>query len=247
MENYATHTHRWSQVIPPHTALTFAAVWDPDEGMVTFSGGKLLETDICDARSLSTPRDVFDGQSQVLTVDRLTLPLPSGTYVSYDGEGKRAHAPTVTFACDHALDDTQSVVDPYLRLRMQQAAANRSGQGIEVTPTGIEGSEGSVYSQESAIYSYTANREGERRGPKRQASTQSNRLPLQAIRRQLYSVVIAPFERRSGAQSSEDDSTVMDEGFFEEVPLTARTSTSAPLLVNLNLVRSVSDYTSMSG
>ncbi|KAI0826332.1 hypothetical protein BC629DRAFT_1587152 [Irpex lacteus] len=38
-------SHRWSQVMPPHTALGFAALWDPEEGMVTFSIGELLDSD----------------------------------------------------------------------------------------------------------------------------------------------------------------------------------------------------------
>ncbi|KAH7912749.1 hypothetical protein BJ138DRAFT_1147546 [Hygrophoropsis aurantiaca] len=35
---------RWSDVVPPKSALTFAAMWDPDEGMVTFSGARLLDS-----------------------------------------------------------------------------------------------------------------------------------------------------------------------------------------------------------
>ncbi|KAG6335859.1 hypothetical protein ID866_3224 [Astraeus odoratus] len=39
--------HRWSDIVPPKAALTFAALWDPDEGMITFSGARLLESDSC--------------------------------------------------------------------------------------------------------------------------------------------------------------------------------------------------------
>ncbi|KAG8216285.1 hypothetical protein J3R82DRAFT_6346 [Butyriboletus roseoflavus] len=61
---------RWSEVVPPKTALTFAALWDPDEGMVTFSGAELLESE-----SLSgTSPDAFDDddESQLISVDRDT-------------------------------------------------------------------------------------------------------------------------------------------------------------------------------
>lgn len=37
--------HRWSDIVSPKAALTFAALWDPDEGMITFSGARLLESD----------------------------------------------------------------------------------------------------------------------------------------------------------------------------------------------------------
>ncbi|KAA1477451.1 hypothetical protein DENSPDRAFT_885114 [Dentipellis sp. KUC8613] len=34
--------HRWSDLVPPQTALTFAALYDPAEGLITFSGPELL-------------------------------------------------------------------------------------------------------------------------------------------------------------------------------------------------------------
>ncbi|KAI0259064.1 hypothetical protein BC834DRAFT_1019874 [Gloeopeniophorella convolvens] len=34
--------HRWSELVPPHTALTFVALYDPAEGLLTFSGASLL-------------------------------------------------------------------------------------------------------------------------------------------------------------------------------------------------------------
>ena len=52
MDTTNNATCRWSELIPPHTALSFAAIWDPDEGMVTFSGGKLLDADL-DTRYLT--------------------------------------------------------------------------------------------------------------------------------------------------------------------------------------------------
>lgn len=217
MDTTNNATCRWSELIPPHTALSFAAIWDPDEGMVTFSGGKLLDADLCEGPS-DGPRDVQDGQSQVLTFDRLTLPLPSG-------------ARAVTFACEyaqsHALDDRQSVVDPYFRGR----AAMRYQE---------PDSPGSEYSEESAARTVRGERAREDKQKRKQGT-----LPLQGLGRQIYSVVVSPFERRHTQTTSEDDSSVTDEGFFEEVPWTARTSTSAPVLVNLNLV-SLDSSTSVS-
>ena len=78
MENL--DSHRWSEIIPPHTALTFAAIWDPSEGMVTFSGGSLLESDIAESdpcRHIS-PREAYDSQSQILTIDRLAFAMGAG-------------------------------------------------------------------------------------------------------------------------------------------------------------------------
>ncbi|KAF9023330.1 hypothetical protein BDZ89DRAFT_169865 [Hymenopellis radicata] len=49
-------SHRWSEVIPPKTALTFAVVWDPDADMVAFSGAHFL--DAVDASSTS-PTDAY--------------------------------------------------------------------------------------------------------------------------------------------------------------------------------------------
>lgn len=112
------NSHRWSELIPPHTALTFAALWDPDDGMITFSGGHLFESDVHQALSVcDLPRDAHDGQSTILTLDGLSLPF--GT--SGGGLGRRTRVPTVTFAFN-ALDDSQSMVDPFLRSMAPQRA-----------------------------------------------------------------------------------------------------------------------------
>ncbi|KAH7881887.1 hypothetical protein F5I97DRAFT_463673 [Phlebopus sp. FC_14] len=61
--------HRWSEVVPPKTALTFAALWDPDEGMVTFSGAALLESETC--TGMAPHSDVFNADcSQIMSLDR---------------------------------------------------------------------------------------------------------------------------------------------------------------------------------
>lgn len=65
------HLNRWSEVVPPKAALTFAALWDPDEGMVTFSGAALLESE--SSSGIPPLPDIFDndnGHSQFITVDQ---------------------------------------------------------------------------------------------------------------------------------------------------------------------------------
>lgn len=37
--------HRWSELVPPQTALTFVAMYDPAEGLLTFSGASLLPSE----------------------------------------------------------------------------------------------------------------------------------------------------------------------------------------------------------
>ena len=59
--------NRWSDVIPPDSALTFAAVWDPEDGMVTFSGAHLLNSS---HEYESSPSNVFDDDvSQIVNVE----------------------------------------------------------------------------------------------------------------------------------------------------------------------------------
>ncbi|KAG1726024.1 uncharacterized protein EDB91DRAFT_1265092 [Suillus paluster] len=63
---------QWSSISPAKSALTFAAVWDPEDGMVTFSGARLLDsTDEYESSSGAiTPPDVSDDDfSQAVTVD----------------------------------------------------------------------------------------------------------------------------------------------------------------------------------
>ncbi|KAF9226024.1 hypothetical protein BS17DRAFT_776483 [Gyrodon lividus] len=64
--------HRWSEIVPPKTALTFAALWDPEDGMVTFSGAALLESE--SLTGIASRPDVFDDDncSRVTSADRDT-------------------------------------------------------------------------------------------------------------------------------------------------------------------------------
>ncbi|THH03220.1 hypothetical protein EW145_g6434 [Phellinidium pouzarii] len=60
---------RWSEVVPPNTALTFAAMWDPEDGLVTFEGAALSAcTSSEEHGKATTPKDA-DERSQVLTLD----------------------------------------------------------------------------------------------------------------------------------------------------------------------------------
>lgn len=64
--------HRWSDVIPPKTALKFAVIWD-SEDLVAFSGGELEEDDSrTEDLLLGSPSDAC---SQVLSVGCSTIPL----------------------------------------------------------------------------------------------------------------------------------------------------------------------------
>ncbi|KAJ8583420.1 hypothetical protein M405DRAFT_828668 [Rhizopogon salebrosus TDB-379] len=65
--------NRWSDVVPPNSALTFAAVWDPKDGMVTFSGALLLDSSDESEYSSGaiTPPEIFDDDvSQVVTIEQ---------------------------------------------------------------------------------------------------------------------------------------------------------------------------------
>ncbi|KAF8837322.1 hypothetical protein BDN67DRAFT_1013954 [Paxillus ammoniavirescens] len=67
-----SHDKRWTEIIPQKAALTFAALWDPEEGMVTFSGPALLESD--SLTGIASRPDVFDDDrcSRAISVDRDT-------------------------------------------------------------------------------------------------------------------------------------------------------------------------------
>lgn len=193
-------SHRWSEVVPPHTALSFAAIWDPEDGMVTFSGGQLLEDENWDASTLhDTPVDANDYRSQILTLDGLSLPFSSGML---DTTGM-SRANRVQFTNSAALDEGQSMLDPYMRYfeaRRKEAErvaraekARRRRQGIHLNFSQL---------RVAAAVASVGNR------------------------------ILRPFS----ARQHDDRSECTYDGLFEEVPATAHTFTSAPMLVHLNLV-----------
>jgi hypothetical protein len=66
---------RWSEVVPPTAGLAFGVVWDPELGMVSFSGAELFESSDNHSKptSVDMPSDVNDNRSQVLTIDQSTI------------------------------------------------------------------------------------------------------------------------------------------------------------------------------
>lgn len=194
------NSRRWSELVPPQTGLTFAALWDPEDGMITFSGCRLLESDIQSILHFrDLPRDAHDGQSTILTFDGLSLPFSSSVF----GVGRRTRVPTVAFAFN-ALDDAQSAVDPF-----------------------VNSTSNSPYQLSSP--------------PQPRPPTYFDWAQFRSMGRAIYSAACAPLERsmfRACQPTSNDaDSSSSDDGFFEDAPpLTACTFTSAPILVNLNLV-----------
>ena len=71
--------HRWSEIVPSKSALTFAVVWGTDDEIVAFSGAELLDLADDDARSLDSPSDAYDNRSQILTIGTPTIPASENT------------------------------------------------------------------------------------------------------------------------------------------------------------------------
>ncbi|TDL21936.1 hypothetical protein BD410DRAFT_803770 [Rickenella mellea] len=95
---------RWSDIIPPETALTFAAIWDPDDGMITFTAADLfdmMKTPRPD-KSVDSPSDIDERSSQVLTVDRVRL-LSAPPTAMFAAEKS---AQPLTFACETFQDES---------------------------------------------------------------------------------------------------------------------------------------------
>ncbi|PCH44621.1 hypothetical protein WOLCODRAFT_105397 [Wolfiporia cocos MD-104 SS10] len=102
---------RWSELVPPRTALTFAAVWDPVEGMITFSGAHLLESDSVDCVTVKLvrsdlPRDALDNQSQALTIDMLT-------HVAHLTKGRQGKFPC-SWTCEAHTDTDTTMGSQFL-------------------------------------------------------------------------------------------------------------------------------------
>lgn len=221
-------TRRWSELIPPRTALTFAAMWDPVEGIITFSGGKLLESDLLDQSDPriqlgDSPRDAYDSQSQVLTIDRLALALAGTAPNSALLALEQSRGP-VTFRCE-ALDGAESAMDPYFQTSWGRPPPINTARTTDSDDSHtLETPKGDHWPQ------------------------------LKHLGRQLLSAAKTPFDARlfqkascSPTSSSSSDSDSSEE-FFEEAPMTANRSSfySAPMLVNLNLVRPLSSIKGFS-
>jgi hypothetical protein len=90
MPHSSQRQHRWSELVPPQTALTFVAMYDPADGLLTFSGASLLPSEPPTPPTPHTP-----------TLDTPDTPT---TFVPMP----RTPAPST-------LADMQSLLDAYFR------------------------------------------------------------------------------------------------------------------------------------
>ncbi|KAI0634648.1 hypothetical protein C8Q77DRAFT_1053865 [Trametes polyzona] len=232
---------RWSELVPPHSALTFAAIWDPEEGMVTFSGAHLLDscTDKGNGARGDSPYDVADpdSQSQVLTIDRFAM--ASGY------PGASAGMDSFAYARD-ALVDAETAMDSRSCLGLN------SNTGCLRVPPGIHTAPDSPAAASSMALASLINspfrkslvRELVERG-KQAYHTRSRRPDIQVRVEQDEDgqYEISPYDLKYNdpppcrrPNSAGSDKTVTDEGFFEANPrLTRGTFGTAPVLVDVNL------------
>ncbi|KAI8971336.1 hypothetical protein BD414DRAFT_525456 [Trametes punicea] len=227
---------RWSELIPPHTALTFAAIWDPEEGMVTFSGAHLFDSGLDKSQNAKgandSPYDVPDpdGQSQVLTIDPFNLAsysIPSAGLDSF------------AYARD-ALVDAETVMDSRSCLALAgNSVSLRVPPGIHTVPDSpAAASSMALASLVNPPFRKSLVKELVERG--KQAYHTRSRRP--EIRVHAPDDDASPYDpkhidhvRCAGRGRAESDKTVTDEGFFEDDRLTHQTLGTAPVLVDVNL------------
>ncbi|KZT64756.1 hypothetical protein DAEQUDRAFT_769398 [Daedalea quercina L-15889] len=213
--------HRWSELFPPHTALTFAAVWDPVEGMITFSGAHLLDSEGGEhvaARPL--PKDALDNQSQAPTLDMLLQYYQSTPTQKAFTATERDREPVGSWACDARTETcTDGVNSQFLPQWL----------GI---PRGLSTGLNSPAFASSAALTFMI-------------PPESNAADMQ----QRYSNMLRaaggwtgghsgmPFRPMSAHKesSSQCDDCVSDEGFFEGRQLPSGSYASVPVLVDMNL------------
>ncbi|KAH8981272.1 hypothetical protein EDB86DRAFT_3087201 [Lactarius hatsudake] len=94
--------HRWSELVPPQTALTFVAMYDPSDGLLTFSGASLLPSEPPTPPTPTTPTldmlDTLDTPDTPKAHARMEIPMPMPC----------TPAPST-------LADMQSLLDVYFR------------------------------------------------------------------------------------------------------------------------------------
>ncbi|KAH8977437.1 hypothetical protein EDB86DRAFT_2837855 [Lactarius hatsudake] len=94
--------HRWSELVPPQTALTFVAMYDPSDGLLTFSGASLLPSEPPTPPTPTTPTldmlDTLDTPDTPKAHARMQIPMPMPC----------TPAPST-------LADMQSLLDVYFR------------------------------------------------------------------------------------------------------------------------------------
>lgn len=124
----SSESNRWSDLIPPKTALTFAVIWDPEDDLVAFSGAQLLDASVNEDAKLS-PSEAIDSHScsQILTIEpSSTIPESENTAILAffrDNHSflfsSQANTPILdklqTNACRTQASSTLGGLDVYLR------------------------------------------------------------------------------------------------------------------------------------
>ncbi|KAI0366079.1 hypothetical protein BV20DRAFT_689795 [Pilatotrama ljubarskyi] len=228
---------RWSELVPPHTALTFAAIWDPDEGMVTFSGAHLFDSgnDKGHKDANNSPYDVADAetQSQVLTIDRYAM--AAGYPVQSAGLDSFAYA-------RDALVDAETAMDSRSCLGLTGTPGGlRVPPGIHTAPDSpAAASSMALASLINAPFRKSVMKELVERG--KQAYYMRTRRPSNPLQTEdeMSPYDIRPYDLKymeppSGRPESAGSKTVTDEGFFEDQRVTRGTFGTAPVLVDVNL------------
>ena len=96
MPHSSQRQHRWSELVPPQTALTFVAMYDPAEGLLTFSGASLLPSEPPTPHTPDTPDTPDTPGLDTPDTPTAFVPMP------------RTPAPST-------LADMQSLLDAYFR------------------------------------------------------------------------------------------------------------------------------------
>lgn len=97
--------HRWSELVPPQTALTFVAMYDSKDGLLTFSGAELLPSEPPTPPTPHTPSSALDTPDTPTTTAFSAMPCTP--------------APST-------LADMQSLLDTYFRPAAPTAAGNNN-------------------------------------------------------------------------------------------------------------------------
>ncbi|TFK81587.1 hypothetical protein K466DRAFT_333897 [Polyporus arcularius HHB13444] len=215
--------HRWSELVPPRSALTFAAIWDEEEGMVTFSGAGLLESaegdkGKVDHLSADSPSDIpyADDQSQILTIDRFAFALAESTPTGPGYVLPSAGADSLAFARDAMIDaDSRSCLAP----------------GVLRVPPGMNTAPDSPAAASSMALASLAGLPFRRtlmNNPFRRSREMHPKRPDLRVR-------TGRGVRHCEGYMDSARSDVTDEGFFEDHRLTTGSFGTAPVMVEVNL------------
>ena len=208
---------RWSEVFPPHTALTFAAVWDPVEGMITFSGAHLLDSEGGEhVTTRPLPKDALDNQSQAFTIDMLLHHYQNASASERDRAG--------SWACD---TQTETCTDGVNSQFLPQWLA---------LPRGMSSGLNSPAFASSAALTFMVPPE-----PNTSDIQQRYSNALRSVGGWMGGNKGMPFRPMATHKKSQSecDDCVLDEGFFEGRQLPNGSFASLPVLVGMNMVSSL--------